>query len=478
MIPLDHLLVRRRQFLDRIPAPVLLFAGGARPRNYPDNPYPDRADSHFLFFFGAAERDAAGLFDPADGTVTLFLSERTVENALWMGPVPGFGEMRDRTGVDRVEAVERLEERVEEIAGGRPIHSVAVADPQVTDRARRITGIPLEFRDPDRIAPIELQDILADLRLHKLEPEVEEIRRAVAVTHDAVAAVMAGSRPGVREHHLVATLEEGFARHGGCPAFETILSVRGEILHNHHHEGTLAEGDLLLLDTGAEIESGYACDVTRTWPATGRFGPEQRAVYEIVLRANETGVAGATVGTRFRYLHLAAARVIAEGLVDLGILRGSPEDLVERGAHALFFPHGLGHFLGLDAHDLESFGDRVLYGEGRARSEQFGTAFLRIDRDLEPGMVVTIEPGIYFVPAILRHPELSARFADCVDFDRAEELLSRNEGRGFGGIRIEDDVRITSDGPEVLTAAIPKGVENVEALVGGGPAGSAAPERS
>jgi Xaa-Pro aminopeptidase len=238
------------------------------------------------------------------------------------------------------------------------------------------------------------------------------------------------------------------------------------VLHNHQHDGTLHDGDLVLLDAGAEVASGYGCDVTRTWPASGEFSAEARDVYETVLRAQRAAIRAVRDRARFRDVHFRAAEVIAEGLVELGILRGAVQDLVARGAHALFFPHGVGHFLGLDAHDLESFGDRILYGEGRRRSEEFGTAFLRIDRDLEPGMVVTVEPGIYFVPAILHHREFREKFAGDVDFERAERYLESNAGRGFGGVRIEDDVLTTESEPEVLTSAIPKEIGELEEIVG------------
>jgi Xaa-Pro aminopeptidase len=251
-----------------------------------------------------------------------------------------------------------------------------------------------------------------------------------------------------------------------CPAYGTILSVRGEVLHNHAHGNELRDGDLLLLDAGAERASGYCADVTRTWPVSGTFGPEARDVYDIVLAAEATAIAAVRPGVRFRDLHLGAARVIADGLVQLGLMRGDPDGLVESGAHALFFPHGLGHLLGLDVHDLEAFGDAIAYAPGRTRSKQFGTAYLRLDLDLAQGMCVTIEPGVYFVPAILHDADFRGRFAEQVDFARAERFLALNGGRGFGGIRIEDDVLCTADGHEVLTRDIPKERSAVAALVG------------
>jgi Xaa-Pro aminopeptidase len=270
----------------------------------------------------------------------------------------------------------------------------------------------------------------------------------------------------VSEQLLAGHVEGAFARGGCTAAYTTILSVRGEVLHNHGHENTLAAGDIVLLDAGAEsIETGYCNDVTRCWPVGG-FRPEGRDVYQLVLDAEQTAIAAVKPGARFRDLHLLASRVLAEGLVSMGLLVGSPEGLVESGAHALFFPHGLGHQLGLDVHDLEAFGDRVHYPHGRVRSAQFGTKYLRMDMDLEAGMTFTIEPGLYFVPAILHAPELRERFSSQVNWARAEQFLSMNGGRGFGGIRIEDNVHCTPSGAEVITASIPKSVHDMEALAG------------
>ncbi|MBZ0267186.1 aminopeptidase P N-terminal domain-containing protein, partial [bacterium] len=412
MIPFAHYRARRDELLSKLDGPVLLFAGGPRARNYPDNTYPYRADSHFLFFFPHPETHAAALFDPADGTVTLYLTERTLEDALWMGPVPSFEEMRETLRVDAVVALTGMEDDVRRRAGGRAVGSVAVADSRTLAKARRITGSDLVFGDAARTCSTEaLRDALSGLRMRKRGPEIDELRRAGDVSAAAFRDAMALTRPGVTEQQLHGVLEGAFLRGGGVPSFTSIVSVRGEILHNHRRGGTLRDGDMVLIDAGAEMGSGYGADLTRAWPANGRFSGAQRDVYELVLAAETAAIEAVRPGARFRDVHLTAARVLAAGLVDLGLLRGDADTLVERGAHALFFPHGVGHLLGLDAHDLESFGDAVLYGEGRQRSTQFGTAFLRIDLDLEEGMVVTIEPGCYFVPGILRGGEFRRDFA-------------------------------------------------------------------
>ena len=468
MIPAAHYAARRRDLLSRLSAPALICGGGEIARNGPFNTYPDRFDSNFLLLFPPLEPDACAFFDPDDGRVTLFLHERTEVDALWMGPRPSFEELRERLGVDEVLAVETLDAQIAARRRGRPVLGVAVSDPRTTERIRRITGEALDFWEPEKIASPALRDALAALRMHKAPAELAELRRAGVITREAFAATLAATRPGATEQALAAVLEGVFARNGATWGYPTILSVRGEILHNHHHGGTLADGDLLLVDAGAEVETGWTADVTRAWPANGRFDAEQRAVYETVLAAQKAAIAAARKGVRWLDVHLAATRVAAEGLRAMGLLKRPVEDCVASGAASVFFPHGVGHLLGLDVHDLRTFGDAVLYAPGRTRSTEPGLSFLRMDLDLSPGMVVTVEPGVYFVPAMLHAPDRRAALAEFVDFDRAERFLALHGGRGFGGVRIEDNVLVTEGDPEILTPGIPKEMDDVEAAIASG----------
>ncbi|MBS1149291.1 MAG: Xaa-Pro aminopeptidase [Myxococcaceae bacterium] len=454
---------RRSALMKSLDRPLLLFSGGFISRNYPANSYPFRADSTFLYLFESPEPNSAALLDPAEGTVTLFLPERTIDDALWHGAQPSFADERARHGVSAVLPIEELEKQLE----GRSIDSLAIADRRTNARMRALTNTPLDFDDPNQVAtrPAVL-DAIAKLRLIKDADEIAQMRRTAAVTKEAHESAMRASVAGVKEEFLAGLVEGAFARHGCVPAYGTILSVRGEVLHNHAHTHTLHNGDIVLLDAGAENASGYCSDVTRSWPVGDGFTPEGRDVYDIVLKAQEASIAMVRPGVRYREVHRKSSLVIAEGLVAMGLMRGAPEALVESGAHALFFPHGVGHQLGLDVHDLEAFGDRIHYPNGRTRSTQFGTQYLRMDMDLVEGMTFTIEPGIYFVPAILHSPKFREQFKGQVDFERAENFLTLNSGRGFGGIRIEDDVMCTGIGAEVLTALIPKKRDAVEALAG------------
>ena len=461
-----HHKARRAEFLAAIDQPVLLMAGGWISRNYPANWSPFRADSTFLFFFPAAEPNAAALFDPKDKSVTLFLDERTQADALWHGPVPSFADIKKAFGVTAVEKRAELQQAVGKKLGKRAVRTLAIADPRATAEATAITGERLDFFTASAVGDAQLLTTIAKLRSHKKEPELAEMRAAAAVTREAHTVAMARTRAGIREQDLVGHVEGTFARHGCVPAYNTILSVRGEVLHNHAHDNLLLEGDLVLLDAGAERPSGYCADVTRAWPVNGHFGPEARDIYDIVLAAEKAAIAAVKPGMRYRDVHLLAARVLTDGLVQLGLMHGNADALVENSAHAMFFPHGVGHLLGLDVHDLEAFGDAIAYAPGRVRSPHFGTGYLRLDLDLQPGMCVTIEPGIYFVPAILHDAKFKKQFKGQVDFAKAEHFLTMNSGRGFGGIRIEDDVLCTKTGHEVLSASVPKERLAVEALVG------------
>ncbi len=468
MLPLQALQTRRNQLLDALPnnQPVLLAAGRRHSRNYPENFWPYRADSSFLFLFGPAEPGAFAWLDPESRKVVMFLDPRTPTDALWHGAVPTFDDMRSKYGVDAVESVNTLPAFVKQHAADRKVLSLAIADYRTTAKLRELTGTPLNFDVASKVGAPELIQAIGKLRIVKTEAEVAEMRGTARVTHDAFVELMGATTVGATENELVARLGAAFARGGCTNAYGNILSVRGEVLHNDTYNNTLQDGDLLLVDAGAEGASGYCSDVTRTWPANGKYTGVAKDVYDTVLRAQEVGVNAVVKGARYRDIHLASARTLAEGLIDLGLLKGTADSCVEAGAHAVFFPHGLGHIIGLDVHDMEAFGDAMAYPPSRNRSDQFGLAYLRLDIDLQPGIAVTIEPGLYFVPAILRSEEFHAKYKDHVDFAKAETFLAMNDGRGFGGIRIEDDVVCTDGAPENLTASIPKTRVEVEATIG------------
>jgi len=444
---------------------ALVFAGGLRSRNYPANYVTYRADSHFLYLVGAGIPDAALLVHK--GRSELFVPVQHEDDPLWHGPRPGPGDIAGATGVDAVRPATELLAALRASGGGERVRTLPSSDPltryrQCSVLGRRWPGQSAPTIGDLRATDLLLADAMIALRVTHDAPALQMIRRAVEGTTAAHLAGMAATRPGRFEHEIRAAMEAVLTARGMATAYGSIVTVHGEVLHNDAYGNVLAEHDLVLADLGGELE-GWATDVTRTWPVAGRFSPTQRALYDIVLQAQLDAIAMVRPGVRYRDIHLAASLTLARGLVDEKILSGNPESLVERGAHALFFPHGVGHLMGLDVHDMEDLGDRAGYAAGRTRSEQFGLGYLRLDRDLAPGMVVTIEPGLYLVPAILEREALVGPFVADGSFDPGQ-LERFSDVRG---IRIEDDVLCATTGPEVLTAAIPKQPAAVEAAVVG-----------
>lgn len=458
--------VRRRAALGgAFAGPVILFAGDLVPRNYAANVYPFRAHSHFLYFTGLQWPGAVLLGQ--GGAWEIFAAPPASDDPLWIGPSATWDDLQAASGVQRIRPLAELRTALDQFVAGRtPAATLPAVAPRTRARQASLLGRPWGAHDESEagVVPLtgrdaELADTIISLRLQHDAPALELMRRAADATRAGHLAGMAATRPGHRESDVRAAIEHAFTAHGMSPAYGSIVTVHGEVLHNEHSHHLLNPGDLVLADCGAECH-GWASDVTRTWPVSGAWSPTQRALYDIVLQANRDAIALVEPGTRYRDIHLKACLTLARGLVDLGILRGDPGGLVERGAHALFFPHGVGHLLGLDVHDMEDLGDRAGYAPGRTRSPQFGTCYLRLDRDLAPGTTVTIEPGIYLVPAILGDKALCGPFAADLDRDRLATFAD------VRGIRIEDDVLCTEAGPEVITAAIPKDPSEIEGLVG------------
>jgi Xaa-Pro aminopeptidase len=454
---------RRRQALAEqlSGTPALVFSGGYKARNYRANVHAYRADSHFLYLAGAALPDAVLVVGEAGSE--LFMEPPADDDSLWHGEIPGWEEIARRTGVDRVRPLSELGDVVKAAGGTDKVATLPSADPLT--RAKQREWLGRRWNDGTEVTDDDarLADAMIALRMVHDAAALEQLRRASEGTQAAHLAGMAATRPGMLEHEVRAAMEVELIRRGMCPAYGSIVTVHGEVLHNVEYDHRVEDGDLLLADVGAEHD-GWAGDVTRTWPANGKYSPTQRALYEIVLQAEVEAIEMVRPGVRYRDVHLKASTVLAQGLVDEGILKGDPESLVERGAHALLFPHGVGHLIGLDVHDMEDLGDRAGYAPGRERSTQFGLGYLRLDRDLQAGMMVTIEPGLYLVPAILANEELCGPFTADGTLDR-EALARFSDVRG---IRIEDDVLCTENGPDVLTKGIPKQIADVEAQVGSG----------
>ena len=299
---------------------------------------------------------------------------------------------------------------------------------------------------------------IVDQRSVKSEEEIVELDKAAEISVDMHTAAIRMARPGMLESEIAAEVERIAVAAGGRISFPVIATIHGETLHNHFHGNSLSEGDLFLLDAGAETAMGYAGDLSSTFPVSPKFSDRQKTIYEIQLAAHDAAVARLAPGAANREVHFTAARVIAEGMKDLGLMKGDIDDALEAGAHAMFFPCGVGHMMGLDVHDMESLGEvHVGYG-GEAKSTQFGLKSLRLARELQPRFVVTIEPGIYFIPQLMDLWRSQDHNAEFLDFDALDQW------RDFGGIRNEEDYVITSDGARRLGKAKPMTIDEIESL--------------
>ena len=433
---------RRRRLRRVVRGPILLLAADLQPRNYRDNTHPFRQSSHFLYCTGLNVPGLALLMLP-DRDI-LFAPEATMDDVVWCGATPSPRDLAKAAAIDSVASPGALPGFLKKL---KQVHTL----PPVHDSTRAKLG--------DRKPSDVLVDAVVAQRNIKSKDEIAEIESALAVTDLMHRFAMGAAMHGLEEYWVAGNIQAlAFAR--DLPqAYQPIVTVRGEILHNQSYRNVLAKGDLLLVDAGAEAATGYASDITRVMPASGRFSKQQAEIYDIVLRAQSEAIAVIRPGISYRDVHLHAALTIAKGLTDAGLMKGSPADAVAAGAHALFFPHGLGHMLGLDVHDMEDLGDVVGYGRGARRSTQFGLNFLRLARPLEAGFVLTVEPGIYFIPALIDQWRAERRHADFINYS----VLSRY--RRFGGIRIEDDVLVTPKGARVLGPPIPKSIREVEAAI-------------
>ncbi|MBD2503238.1 aminopeptidase P family protein [Anabaena azotica] len=442
---------RRQKLASLIDFPVILWSGSDTPRNFPANIYPFRASSHFLYFAGLPLPHAAIRLEA--GKLELFIDDPTPGSALWHGEMPKREEIAAQIGADSARTMSELKHRGSN-AASIPVQNYRTTLVQSQVLQRTISS-PYDLDGIDK----ELAKAIISLRLTHDTGALAELRKAADVTVAAHKAGMKATANAKIEAEVRAAMESVFIAHNMTTSYNSIVTVHGEVLHNEQYHHPLQPGDLLLADVGGETATGWAADVTRTWPVAGKFSPTQRDIYDVVLAAHDACIAKISPGVEYRDLHLLAATVIAEGLVDLGILQGNPQDLVEIDAHALFFPHGIGHLLGLDVHDMEDLGDLAGYEEGRNRSDRFGLGYLRLNRPLKSGMLVTIEPGFYQVPAIFNNAENRAKYQDVINWERLAQFAD------VRGIRIEDDVLVTDTGSEVLTIALPNDADTIESLV-------------
>ena len=458
MFPRETYVTRRAVLASEFNGGILLFPGNSEsPMNYADNCYPFRQDSTFLYYFGLDQPDLAAVIDIDAGTATIYGDELTIDHIVWMGALPTISARAETVGVSDTRPLYSLSDTVRDAAArGRKVRFLPPYRADTKLRLSELLGIA-----PSRVAEQasgEFIQAVVNQRSHKSTEEIAEIEKAVGVSVAMHEAAVRMARPGMMEAEIAAEVERIAVAAGGRLAFPVIATIHGETLHNHDHGNRMSEGDLFLLDAGAETPLGYGGDLTSTFPVSHRFTNRQKTIYELEMAAYGSAVNTLAPGVPNRDVHFAAARVIFEGMKGLGVMKGDTEEALEAGAHAMVFPCGVGHMMGLDIHDMENLGEVIVGYAGKPKSTQFGLKSLRLARELEPGFVITVEPGIYFIPQLM---DLWRSQGHCAEFINFDEL---DKWRDFGGIRNEEDFLITADGARRLGPPKPGTVPEIEAL--------------
>lgn len=445
---------RRNQLRKQFNSGILVFLGNEESSmNYEDNTYRFRQDSTFLYYFGLNRAGLYAIMDIESGLDYIFGDDFTIDSIVWMGSQPTIKEMASSVGVEYSGTVNEFYQKVKSY----PTDKVHYLPPYRPEHILKLMDA-LGFNKEEVKKKVSIPFIVAvgEQRNIKSEEEIKEIDYAVSVTAWMHQAAMRFARPGMTEAQVAAKVYEVALAEGGDISFPIIATINGQTLHNHYHGNTIKEGQLFLLDAGFETPMGYAGDMSSTFPVGKTFTNAQKEIYEIALRAHNAAIDMLKPGVSFRDVHLQAARIIFDGLKDMGFTKGDTDDAVANGAHALFFPCGTGHLMGLDVHDMENLGEQYVGYAGMPKSKQFGLKSLRLGRELKPGYVLTIEPGIYFIPELIDLWEQTGTNKEYINFEKV------NQYRNFGGIRNEEDVLITPDGHKILGEPLAKSIEDVE----------------
>lgn len=453
-----YIYVRRRsQLCKDVKEGIIILPGNDEaPMNYADNTYPFRQDSTFLYFFGIPKPGLVGIIDTENGESYLFGDDPTLDEIVWTGPQESIGSFQERIGANSSFTLKKLKDFISKArASNRKIHVI----PPYREEHRALIASVLDINmgDIQKIISRELIESVVKQRIIKSDEELIEIEVAVNITGEMHKAAMKMTRVGIKEQHIVSKLLEISTSYGGFYSFPPIVTKHGETLHNHYYGNVLEKGDLLLCDAGAETDMGYAGDLTRTFPVGQGFTEIQKDVYTIVLNAHHAAVNALKPGIAFKDVHLLACLTLSEGLKDMGLMKGNMADAVEAGAHAMFFQCGLGHLMGLDVHDMENLGETFVgYEADMEKSSQFGLKSLRLGRELKPGYVLTVEPGLYFIPSLIDLWKAENKFSDYLNYNALEKF------RDFGGMRVEEDFVITENGSRLLGEEIPKTIKEIE----------------
>lgn len=436
---------------------LMLFLGNDETgMNYADNPYPYRQDSTFLYFYGLDFPGLAALMDIDEGTTKVFADEMTIERIVWRGSIP-LKEKCAEAGVADVGTMDDLRNIVMKAeAKGRMLHFLPAYRSEHYVKLFNLNGLPGRAYD-DAVSIPFIKSVIS-LRSRKSPEEIMQIEDAVNISSDMNLAMISMIHPGMSEKEVVSVVTGIALRKGSGLAFPVIATVDGQVLNNHSYGNIMKEGDMFLLNAGAENSMHYTGDISSTAPVGKKFTDRQRMIYDIVLHAYNAAVEALRPGIPFVDVHMRAAEVLAEDLKGMGLMKGNVKEAVQEGAHALFFPNGLGHMLGMDVHDMEALGEAWVGYDGHPRSNKFGLKSLRLARNLEEGYVLTVEPGIYFIPELIDLWKGSGKFRDFLNYDEIEKF------RDFGGMRIERDYLIIKGGSRRMGKYLPITADEVEAM--------------
>ena len=452
---------RRRSLLQKMNAMgangVAIFLGNVdAATNYRGNDYKFRQDSNFLYFWGVDEPCFAAVLDLDNATECLYGNDVDIDDIIWMGPQPSVASKGAAIGCAATAPLAEFFKAVTAaVEAGRPVHFLPPARYYNQMTLAELTGIPAAqvrkvapmAADGGKHASEELVKAVVALRLIKEECEIVEMDYAADLGYQMHTEARRGCKPGVLEQEIVGRMEGVTYSKGWGPSFTTILSQNGETLHNHSHHQIITPGRLLVVDAGAESNTHYASDFTRTYPCSGKFTTKQREIYDIVQQANDFAYSLTKPGTTYWDVHYATAGFLLEGLKALDLVRGDVAEMLPLGISGLFMPHGLGHNMGMDVHDMEDLGENYVgYAEDQKRHPLLGLGNLRMARRLEPGHVITDEPGIYFIPALIEQWKREGTDKGFVNYEKLSQYYD------FGGIRLEDDILVTADGARRLGA--------------------------
>ena len=447
---------RRAALKRNVGSGLMLFFGNEEcGMSYEDNTYHFKQDSSFLYFFGLDYAGLAAIIDVDEDREIIFGNELTIDDIVWMGTQPTLHEKAHRVGISEVRPTSELKDYLDAAASkGQEIHYLPVYRAEHRLKLQNLLGIHPGAEQPS----VPFIKGIVNLRNYKTAEEIIELEKACDVTADMHIEAIRTVKVGMHEYEVAAALE-AVAQANGCRiSFPTITTVNGQTLHNHYHGNLINEGDMVLIDAGAETEMGYCGDMSSTVCAGKTFTTRQKEVYDIQVASHLAAVNALKPGIHFKDVYELSCRVICEGMKSLGLMKGDPAEAVAAGAHAMFFPCGLGHMMGMDVHDMENLGEVWVGYDGQPKSTQFGRKSLRLARPLEPGFVLTIEPGIYFIPELIDLWKSENRFTDFICYDKLEPY------RDFTGLRNEEDYLITETGARRLGKRIPLTTEEVEAL--------------